>query len=174
MAHIVKCRVCGNKFDAVEDEINKVWIMPSRNYYYHKDCYETWKQKDTPKEEADWELLIYDLLARDLQVKYNYHMIESQRKKFISQKNFTNKGIYYALYWHHIIRKQPWKEEYGIGIIANIYYNAANFWVGTESRSKGIVKQIENFAMEKRATYVIDAKKRQSRSSARQAILPTD
>ena len=34
--HIVICRCCKQKFDAQIEDKDKIWVMPSKNYYYHK------------------------------------------------------------------------------------------------------------------------------------------
>ena len=143
--HIVKCRHCKERFDAQPEDEFKLWVMPSRNYYYHKVCYETWKGADTRAIDNDWIEMIYDLLARDLKVSYNYHQIESQRKKFVDQ-GMTNKGIYYTLYWHHITKHHKWEEKYGIGLVPHIYKEATGYWTDREMKTRGIVRQIEDRA----------------------------
>ena len=35
--HIVICRCCKQKFDAQIEDKDKIWVMPSKNYYYHKN-----------------------------------------------------------------------------------------------------------------------------------------
>ena len=37
---MAKCRVCDLPIDKTKDD----WIMPSKNYYYHKNCYDNWKK----------------------------------------------------------------------------------------------------------------------------------
>lgn len=67
---LVECRVCHVK---INKEKETDWIMPSKGWYYHKSCYETWKAN--PQDE-DWHAMIYDFLARDLKVKYDFHICE--------------------------------------------------------------------------------------------------
>ena len=37
---MAQCRVCKELIDKTKDD----WVMPSRNYYYHKTCYDSWKK----------------------------------------------------------------------------------------------------------------------------------
>ena len=151
--HIVKCRACGKYFEAKSNKENIDWVMPSRNYYYHKPCYYNWKNlKKRP--DNDWVDMIYDLLARDIKVSYNWFQIENQRKNFIEKHSFTNKGIYFTLYWYFYNKKQPWKQEYGIGIVPYIYEEATNYWITQERKTKGIVKQIEDLAFQRKKDQV--------------------
>lgn len=148
--HIVQCRHCKERFDAQPEDEYKLWIMPSTNFYYHKTCYETWKSQTVRATDDDWIEMIYDLLARDLKVSYNYHQIEAQREKFTDQ-GMTNKGIYYTLYWHHITRSNKWQEKYGIGLVPHIYKEATGYWTDRELKTEGIVRQIEERARSRRS-----------------------
>ena len=38
-----ECRICHMPIDKVRQKENIDWIMPSKGWYYHKECYETWK-----------------------------------------------------------------------------------------------------------------------------------
>ena len=42
MSHMVMCRVCHERFDCEKEE----FVMPSKNFYYHKKCYESWRASD--------------------------------------------------------------------------------------------------------------------------------
>lgn len=145
--HLVHCRTCRAQFDAKADEENIEWLRPSKNFYYHKKCYEEWKSSANHTDE-DWMLMIYDFIARDLKGSYNWGMIEAQRNKCIAQR-MTNKGIYYSLYWYFITKNNKWKEEYGIGIVPSIYKEATSYWIDKEVKKTGIVEQIERLAREK-------------------------
>ena len=93
------CRECHVEIDKEKDD----WIMPSKNYYYHRTCYETWKAR-MPETDDDWVPRIYDFLARDLKVSYNYFMCEQQRKKFGKDYKINNKGIYFTLKYFYEIK----------------------------------------------------------------------
>jgi len=147
MAHIVHCRVCKQEMDLKLLIESIEWIQPSKGWYYHTKCYTEWK---AAKEQTDdnWILKIYDLLARDLKVKYDYHQCEAQRKKHINNR-MTNKGIYYTLYWHFLIKGARWEPKYGLGIIPLIYKEATSYWTTKENATAGILDQIARLDTER-------------------------
>jgi hypothetical protein len=145
MAHYVTCRVCKEKFDARPEEKGIAWIMPSKNFYYHLKCYNDFKNKAAlTSEDGDWVGLIYDYLARDLKVDYNYYMCEKQRESFVKKNKFTNKGIFFALKYFYEVKHGDWSRGGGgIGIIPFIYEEACNYWVNKEAKETGIIARIE-------------------------------
>ena len=134
-----QCRVCKEKIDKTKDD----WIMPSKNYYYHKSCYKSWKKAEFSNDE-DYIDLIYDFISRDLKVTYDYHMCEAQRKKFIKDNNMTNKGILFALKYFYEVKHGDWSKGHGgIGILPFIYGDSCAYWAALERKTKGIVADIE-------------------------------
>ena len=140
MAHIVKCRWCGVSFDTDILDSDK-WIMANKRYYYHKDCYEE-KQKpnairpvtneNKETEFNTWRQNIFDFIQRDLKGKCNYsritQMMEMYKNKY---KDWTYKGMFYALKYFYDIKQNDWSKANGaIGILPYIYYE------GTEYRRK--------------------------------------
>ena len=73
---MAECRVCKEKIDKSADD----WIMPSKNYYYHRKCYNNWKKAQLEDDE-EYVDLIYDFISRDLKVTYDWWICEAQRKK---------------------------------------------------------------------------------------------
>ena len=141
--HIVKCRICGQEFDTKTVTEGEDWIMPSKNWYYHVKCYTDWKVADTHSDE-EWVDLIYDFIARDLKVSYDFFMCEAQRKKFISQNHCTNKGIYFTLKYFYEIKGGDWsKSNGGIGIIPYVYKDATAYWTELEIKRRGTLSAIE-------------------------------
>ena len=147
--HIVMCRICKKYFDTdilSPDE----WIMPSKNYYYHAKCYQDWKDTTTNKADDDWSMLIYDFLARDLKVSYNYHMCEAQRQKFIKENKCTNKGIYFTLKYFYEVKHNSWdKGNGGIGIVPYVYKEATEYWTDQEWKKHGFMQAIEQQIFER-------------------------
>ena len=138
----VKCRICGQTIDRNIEREDVDWIMPSKNWFYHKSCYENWKQS-TPENDDAYIGFIYDYISRDLKVKYDYYMCEAQRRKFI-QENMTNKGIFFTLKYFYDIKGGDWDKSHGgIGIVPFIYKEACSYWVTKERESNGIVQRIE-------------------------------
>ena len=74
------CRICHFPIDIQKEKEGIDWIQPSKGWYFHKECYDTWKA--TPSTDEDWIDMIFDFLARDMKVSYNYHMCIAQIEKF--------------------------------------------------------------------------------------------
>ena len=157
---MAKCRICNELIDKEKDN----WIMPSKNWYYHKTCYEDWKAGE-PSNDVEWIPFIYDFISRDLKVSYNYFLCESQRKKFIKEGKGTNKGIFFALKYFYEVKNNDWDKGHGgLGIIPYIYNESCQYWAERERKTKGILAQIEQQMAEasKRDTKVIQKKKNNS------------
>ena len=115
---------------------------PSRPFR-EDTCYKDWKAS-SDHTDNDWILLIYDFIARDLKVPYDYYMCESQRKNFIQKNRFTNKGIYFTLKYFYEIKKGDWgKSHQGIGIVPYIYKEATEYWIQKELSKRGTIAAIE-------------------------------
>ena len=136
MAH---CRICKAEIDKEKDD----WIRPVRNYYYHKKCYHDWKNANHINDE-DYIDLIYDFIARDLKVPYNWHVCEAQRKKFIKENKMTNKGILFALKYFYETKHGNWEKGHGgIGIVPFVYNDSCAYWAARERKSAGTIAEIE-------------------------------
>lgn len=135
---MAECRICHVPIDKENDD----WVMPSKNWYYHRQCYEDWK-KSEPLKDEEWRPFIYDFLSRDLKVSYNWHMCQAQIKKF-TKESMTVKGIYFALKYFYQVQHHDWdKGNGGIGIVPYIYTESCEYWARQERLNKGIVAEIE-------------------------------
>lgn len=135
---MAECRVCKKQIDKSKDD----WIMPSKNYYYHRKCFEEWK-KSNPANDEEYKKLIYSYLTHDLKVEYQYWMCEQQMKKMVKEGR-TLRGILFALKYFYGIRHGDWlKGHGGLGIIPFVYDEAAQYWTNREAREKGIIEGIE-------------------------------
>ena len=135
---MAKCRICNIEIDKEKDD----WIMPSKNYYYHRQCYKNWK-KAQPDNDEDYVDLIYDFIARDLKAAYDYWVCEAQRKKFLKEK-MTNKGILFALKYFYDIKHGDWEKGHGgIGIVPFVYNDSRAYWSARERHSEGTIAEIE-------------------------------
>lgn len=144
------CRICKQNIDKEKDN----WVMPSKNYYYHKLCYEDFKDVKKEKTQEDYHSLIYDYLSRVLKVPYEYFKIEAQINQFI-KSGMTVKGIFFALkYYYDKNGKDSWQKGYGgIGIVPYIYEESKNYWTRREIEREGtlnnIIKQMQEIAKPK-------------------------
>ena len=101
---MVHCRVCGEEIDRNIDPEGQKWLMTSKNYFYHRKCYDNWKKAQLDDDEQYIDL-IYDFIVRDLKESYDWWVCEAQRKKFIKENKMTNKGILFALKYFYEIKR---------------------------------------------------------------------
>ena len=142
--HLVICRACKERFDAQLAGADIEWVMPSKGWYYHKSCYENLKKGNILKDK-DWKKRIYDFIAHDLKVSYDYHLCEAQLKKFVEKdKVGTYKGIFYTLKYFYEIRNGDWTKGHGgLGIVPFIYEEATTYWRQRENNERGTLAGIE-------------------------------
>ncbi len=147
----VHCRICKGVIDRNVEVEGVDWVMPSKNWYYHKECYESWRAA-SPKDDEGWISYIYDFISRDLKVKYDYHMCEAQRKKFLKENKMTNKGIFFTLKYFYELKHGDWNKGHGgLGIVPYVYVEACNYWINKERTNAGILERIEKQMQESRA-----------------------
>lgn len=149
MANIKKCRICHGEIDIDKE---KDWILPSKGYYYHKFCYESFAKKKGAIKEGDmsveleddlWKAAIYEYFKKDLKISLNYVKFLNQWNSYL-KKNMTAKGIYFAVrYFYEVQKGDVSKSEGGIGIIPFIYNESAEYWCNRNERDKGICDRIE-------------------------------
>lgn len=162
MAHIIQCRICKTRFDTEKEE----YVLVGQRSYYHKNCYENWiKNRNSAKSSGDeqfWYESVIDYLYRDVKMSMNFTKIKSQWANFIKpDKKMTPKGIYFALkYYYEVAHGDKEKAQGGIGIVQNIYRDAAQYWTDLETRKEGtidaIIEQIK--AREARPVQIITKK----------------
>ena len=144
MAHEVLCRLCKKRFDTESEDA----VVVGQKSYYHKSCYEDWKKnKDDAKgsmSEDFWYEAMVDYLYRDVKASLDFSKLQSQWKNFTSEgKKMTPKGIYFAVrYFYDIQKGDPTKALGGIGIVKNIYNEAAQYWVARENKKEGTLEAI--------------------------------
>lgn len=161
MAYVPECRICKQKIHKDKDD----WIMPSKNWYYHKKCYEEWKKAQFQKDE-EYIDMIYDFIARDLKVSYNWHACEAQRKRFIRENKMTNKGILFALKYFYEIKHGDWEKGHGgIGIVPFIYNDSCAYWAARERRSEGVIAEIERQMREATERRKIHVKRKETKKA---------
>lgn len=169
---MAQCRLCKEKIDKEKDD----WIMPSRNYFYHRKCYENWKKAQITDDEQYVDM-IYDFIARDLKVSYDWWVCEAQRKKFIKEGKMTNKGILFALKYFYEVKNGDWEKGHGgIGIVPFIYNDSCAYWASKERQSAGTIAKIEQQMTEamSREEVVLKQTKRKNKKSKVSLNMITD
>jgi len=173
----VQCRICKQKIDRSKQVENVDWIMPSKNYFYHKKCYEEWKNNKTDihakaDDDAWFETLKY-YLSHDVKMPIDYAKLTSQWKTFL-KKGKTAKGIYFAIkYFYDVKKGDPKKSENGIGIISSIYEEGCAYWVNREAHDKGICERIAKQVLERQnqEKIVLTAKPHQRKRTVDLSVL---
>lgn len=168
MASYVMCRVCKQRFNREKLLEGVDWIMPSKNYYYHKDCYESWISDKgnikATRADEQWIGYIWDYLRRDLKLPLDYKKCESQRQNFIKNKHYTNKGIFFALkYFYEVMNGNGDKSEGGIGIVPYVYADSTAYWQEKYARQKEVLELIEKQMEERQNRPVVVMKPRTKR-----------
>lgn len=141
---IYKCRYCNKEIEADPEKYGVTWIMRSRNYYYHKECFDKFIDKTENKDDYKWFDLIFFLFKNELHSTYNFFQIKAQAEKMVSEKGYTMKGIYYTLYYQYVIKKQPYDPKYGIGIVPYIYEDSIFYWNEQIKKQLDILEQIRH------------------------------
>ena len=155
------CRICHYPIDVKKETENIDWIMPSKGWYYHKECYMTWKAQ--PATDDDWVLMIYDFLSRDMKVSYDYFLCQAQIKKYWKENKINPKGIYFALKYFYEVKKNPWTGHGGLGIVPYIFTDAKNYWIEQERKKRGFMKQLEESAKERAIIKITKTSKRKEK-----------
>lgn len=168
--HLVMCRECKQRFDAKKSEEGTIWIMPSKNWYYHIKCYDLWvenrkKGKDILSQETDEEYQkeIYDYLARCLKVPFDGGVVGSQIKT-MKKKGRTVKGILFALIYYYEIKGNSWNPNYeGIWIAELVYDESRRYWAERIEKQSNILTKIEEQLKALREAPKISIKKQETR-----------
>lgn len=117
MAHKVKCKYCGLTFDRDIEECVKI-----NTRYAHSECFTKGQQAAALEEEKYRK--ITDLIVTLDKGEIEWARIGAQIKKFLSL-GMTYDGIYYTLYYFHIIKKNKYK---GVGIVPYVYDEAKKYY----------------------------------------------
>ena len=144
------------------DKAKSDWIMPSQNWYYHKECYETWRA--APATDEEWVEMIFDFLARDMKVSYNYHLCKQQIENYWKKEKINPKGIYFSLKYFYEIKKHPWEKGHGgIGIVPYVFDEAKAYWIEQERKKRGFMKEMESQAKERTVVKISRTSKRKEK-----------
>lgn len=169
MAHIIMCRACGQRFDTEKEE----WVLPAKNQYYHKKCYEEWVNKkdelSSVMSDSEWFESLKYYLGHIVKAPIDYKKLTSQWNNFLKQKK-TAKGIYFSIrYFYDVAKGDKEKSQGGIGIVSAIYQDSCNYWTERFERDNSIIEKIERQAKEQLAQQkivIVQTKKKETRKKA--------
>ena len=121
--HLVKCKYCGQIFDANIEPFEK----PSSNRYAHKSCHEEFL-KTQSQEDLDKKAL-YDYINKLFKGQCNMAAINRNIKRYREEYNYTYSGIHKALiYFFEIKGNSIEKANGGIGIVRYVYHDALRYY----------------------------------------------
>ena len=141
--YICECQLCHIRDIKRSEMTEGIDYIHKGTKYYHKKCYDNWKKAEFDDDEEYVEM-IYDFIARDLKVSYDWWICEAQRKKFIKENKMTNRGILFALKYFYEVKHGDWEKGHGgIGIVPFIYNDSCAYWAAREHRSQGTIAEIE-------------------------------
>lgn len=122
MAHYVKCRICGERFDADVEPIEK-----HGNWYAHKKCYDEREAAKT-QEEKDLDHLM-EYCAQLYGKLFNYNQTLRLAKSYHEKNNLSFSGMERTMKYVYEIKKEPIEKGNGsIGIVPYMYDKAYNYW----------------------------------------------
>lgn len=124
MAHMVKCTVCGKRFN--RDKIQAVKTSAAR--YAHYTCFP--EGELVPLEEVDKELVeLEEYIQKLLGEDYNRARVNKQIKDFKENYDYSYSGMLKTLIWFYDIKgNSKEKANGGIGIIPFVYQDALNYY----------------------------------------------
>ena len=139
MAHIVKCSVCGIKFDRDKEP----FVQTSARRYAHCDCSKIEEEKKS-EEELDKEKL-ENYIMKLFNVTYINPRIRKQIKQYIEEYHYTYSGIHKALtYFYEIKNNSIEKANGGIGIVPYCYKQAFDYyyalWLAQEKNKNKVIE----------------------------------
>ena len=152
----VKCPYCSTLFSRREEE-----FVTHSNRYYHKSCFEKYKQgADDRRELIDYIMELYDL-------RIPTGMILKQISKYTSEPyNYSLKGIKTTLHYFHEIKGNEVLQDsrVGIGIVEYVYDEALRYYSNLqhlyESNEKATISnqaeklKIKNTPIKKKKNYI--------------------
>lgn len=165
MANIVHCRVCKQEINKKTQLEEIDWVMPSKNWYYHKECFNSWAKKKNDvhasADDEEWFNLLYDYLKKDIKITIDYPKFKKQWESFL-KKGFRAKGIFFCIkYFYEVKNGDRTKAEGGIGIIPHIYEDGRQYWIEREKRDKGICARIEEQIRQAHSREVVIVQKKE-------------
>ena len=123
MAHYVKCRICGERFDADAEPVEKHGKM----WYAHKKCYDEREAAKTQEEKDLDHLMQY--CAKLYGRLFNYNQTLRLAKSYHEKNGFSFSGIERTMKYVYEIKKEPIEKGNGsIGIVPYMYDQAYNYW----------------------------------------------
>lgn len=122
MAHYVKCRICGERFDTEKEP-----TFRKSNWYAHQKCYDE-REAAKSQDEKDLDHLM-EYCSRLYGRLFNYNQTLRLAKSYHEKNGFSFSGIERTMKYVYEIKKEPIEKGNGsIGIVPYMYDKAYNYW----------------------------------------------
>ena len=121
--HMVKCKYCGEMFDANVEP----YVMVSSRRYAHKECAEKHESEMTQEERDKEEFFKYakKLFGED----FNFIATQKLANRYVQENNYTYSGMLKSLIWFYEIQHHSIDKANGsIGIIPYVYKEAKDYY----------------------------------------------
>ncbi len=116
--HMVKCSICGERFDANAIPFKKT----ASNRYAHEVC------PNATQEQLD-KVELFAYIKKVLNIQAISLKIQSQIDSYTMEYKYTYSGILKTLkYWYEVKKSDPAKANGGIGIVPYIYDQAKDYY----------------------------------------------
>lgn len=140
--HMVKCSICGETFDANENDYVKTH---NGRRYAHTYCFEHQEELKTQDQKDREQLEAYIKIL--LNVEQLNPRIYKSINDYLKQYNYTYKGIFQALvYFYEVKGNDKSKANGSIGIVPYCYQDAFNYFLAMwEAQQKNEVKVINHY-----------------------------
>ena len=147
MANTCMCRWCGEIIIMVPEEKDTTWMTRSQGWNFHMKCWEDFQNPKVSRTDGQWLMLLFDIIKYTLKGSYNFQQIQTQFNTNI-KKGLTGKGLYFTFYYFFVIKDNPWKPEFGIGILPLVYEESKEYWGAQEEKKKSIMDQVIKLNLE--------------------------
>lgn len=157
--HLVKCKYCGEKFDANIEP----FVKPSSNRYAHQQCHDNFlaeqekikqkqlekavKEEQKKKKEEPERKDLYDYLDKLFKGTCDWARIGKTIKQFQKDYGYTYSGIKKALIYFYEVKGNSIEKANGnISIVPYVYKQAFDYYYSIwEAKQKNENKQIEEY-----------------------------
>ena len=123
MAHLVKCKICGETFNRDKEKC----VLVSARRYAHAKCVDS-ENNNTKVELSDYELLEQYILKL-FHIEFLTPRMKKQINQFTEEYKYTLSGIRKTLYYFFEIKGNPIEKAFeSLGIVPYVYKEANEYF----------------------------------------------
>lgn len=152
-------RICFYCHEYIDIE-TEPYCMARVNRYAHQKCYE-----ENFKVDDEFVDQLYGLLT-EMNINYNFRMCESQRKKFLKDKGYSNEGIYLTLKYFLQVKGGDLSKSYGgIGIVPFLYDEAKIYYTELAKAQRQIKKEVKTQKQQERKKIIVKGEQKRNKKN---------